>query len=379
MLWEVMIEMTIELMRVMGEIISTFVQMIKQGIAHFTKKPDKNKKKPGAGTAGAGGQNEVTPEEAQAAKRKGELVMIFTILSLGCVVALMFPQVRHKLFGGNGNVIANLSGAVSVEAPRNDFPMGQYTTPQLYKKKKFLIDDDGIKREVYYYWYAPPNPNDQKLPIVVILHDKDGLSQAAIQLRATAIQKAYPSYLMIPMSPKEKIWDAPEKYTGQEFPKAADLKQPDAAYRSLRDAIIVLASLTELHPIDDSRMYIIGCDTGGDGVLGALSHYAGVFAAGVSIGGKWSFADAPKIARTPLFMMNGANDKVVLPTTAGTLAQVIRASGGKAAFYQELPGVGHECESPYFYSNTVWRWMFSIRRPAKPAPAQAQPAAAMSR
>lgn len=372
MLWEVMIEMTIELMRVMGEIFMTFVQMIKQGIGYFTKKPDKNKKKkPGEGTAGADGQNEVTAEEAQAAKRKGELVMIFTILGLGCIVALMFPQVRHKLFGGNGNVIANLSGQVSVEAPRNDFPMGQYTTPSLFKKKKFLIDDNGIKREIFYYWYAPPNPNDVRLPVVVILHDKDGVSQAAIQLRATAVQKAYPSYLMIPLSPKEKIWDAPARYTGQEFAKAGELKQPDAAYRSLRDAIMVLASLTELHPIDDSRMYIIGCDTGGDGVLGALAHYAGVFAAGVSIGGKWSFADAPKLAKTPLFMLHGGNDKVVPPAAAGTLAQVIRASGGKSAFYQELRGVGHECESPYFYNNTVWRWMFGIQRPQAPAQPQA--------
>lgn len=379
MLWEVMIEMTIELMRVMGEIFMTFVQMIKQGIAYFTKKPDKNKKKPGAGAAGADGQNEVTPEEAQAAKRKGEMVMIFTILTLACVVALMFPQVRHKLFGGNGNVIANLSGQVNVEAPRNDFPMGQYTTPQLYKKKKFLIEDNGIKREVFYYWYAPPNPNDQKLPVVVILHDKEGLSQAAIQLRATAVQKAYPSYLMIPMSPKEKIWDAPAKYTGQEFAKAGDLEQPDAAYRSLRDAIIVLASLTELHPIDDNRMYIIGCDTGGDGVLGALSHYAGVFAAGVSIGGKWSFADAPVLAKTPLWMLHGAKDKVVPPAAAATLAQVIRASGGKSAFYSELPNPGHECESPYFYPNAVWKWMFANRRPAPVAQPQAQPAAAVAR
>jgi predicted esterase len=366
-----MIEMTIELMRVMGEIFMTFVQMVKQGIAYFTKKPDKNKKKPGAGTAGAGGQNEVTPEEAQAAKKKGELIMIFTILGLACGVALMFPQVRHKLFGGNGNVIANLSGQVNVEAPRNDFPMGQYTTPSLFKKKKFLIEDNGIKREVFYYWYAPPNPNDVKLPVVVILHDKDGVSQAAIQLRATAVQKAYPSYLMIPLSPKEKIWDAPLRYTGQEFPKAGELKHPGASSLSLRDAIIVLASLTELHPIDDSRMYIIGCDTGGDGVLGALAHYAGVFAAGVSIGGKWSFADAPKLAKTPLFMIHGGNDKVVPPSAVGTLAQVIRGSGGKAAFYSEIRGVGHECESPYFYTSAVWNWMFSIKRPPKPAQPQA--------
>ncbi len=371
MLWEVMIEMTIELMRVMGEIFMTMVQMFKQMFQYFTKKPDKNKKKPGDGTGGPGGQNEVTAEEIQAAKKKGELIMIFTILGLGCVVALMFPQVRHKLFGGNGNVIANLSGAISVEAPRNDFPMGQYTTPSLFKKKKFLIEDSGIKREVFYYWYAPPNPNDVKLPIVVILHDKDGVSQAAIQLRATAVQKAYPSYLMIPLSPKEKIWDAPLRYTGQEFAKAGELKHPGDAALSLRDAIIVLASLTELHPIDDNRMYIIGCDTGGDGVLGALSHYAGVFAAGVSIGGKWSFADAPKLAKTPLFMIHGGNDKVVPAAAIGTLAQVIRGSGGKSTFFSELRGVGHECESPYFYSNAVWKWMFGIQRPVKPAPAAA--------
>lgn len=375
MLWEVMIEMTIELMRVMGEILATFAQMIKSMFQYFTKKPDKNKKKPGApGAAGPGGQNEVTPEEVQAAKKKGELVMIFTILGLGCGVALMFPQVRHKLFGGNGNVIANISGEVSVEAPRNDFPMGQYTTPALFKKKKFVIDDDGIKRAVFYYWYAPPNANDQKLPVVVILHDKDGLSQAAIQLRATAVQKAFPSYLMIPLSPKGKIWDAPAKYTGQEFPKSAELQNPGASAMSLRDAIMVLASLSDLHPIDETRRYIIGCDEGAGGVFGALAHYKGVFAAGVAIAGKWSFADAPVLAKTPLWMIHGNTDKVVPASAVSTLAQVIQASGGRTAFYSELRGVGHECESPYFYTPAVWKWLFSQSRPVR---AQAvQPVAA---
>ncbi len=375
MLWEVMIEMTIELLRVMGEILSTFAQMIKSMFEYFTKKK-KDAKKPGTpGAPGPGGQNEVTKEEIQAAKKKGELIMIFTILGLGCGVAMMFPQVRHKLFGGNGNVLANISGQVSVELPRNDFPMGQYTTPALFKKKKFVIDDDGIKRAVFYYWYAPPNANDRKLPVVVILHDKDGVSQAAIQLRGAAVQKTFPSYLMIPLSPKGKIWDAPAKYTGQEFPKSAELQNPGAAGTSLRDAIMVLASLSDLYPIDETRRYIIGCDEGAGGVFGALAHYKGVFAAGVAIAGKWSFADGGVLAKTPLWMIHGNADKVVPVSAVATLAQVIQGSGGRTAYFSGLDKVGHECDSPYFYPPAVWKWLFSQNRPVPPQ-TQVQPVAA---
>ncbi|HYD18364.1 MAG TPA: hypothetical protein VEF76_07790 [Patescibacteria group bacterium] len=358
MLWEVMIEMVMELMKVMGEILKTLGSIIASIFKHFTKK------KPGAKPGKPGGPDASAGIVSPPAKSKGELVLICAVLGLVGFVAMMIPQVRGAVFGKSAG---SIGGVVSTtDRPRNELPMGQYTAPQFFKKKKFVIEEPGSKRTVYYYWYAPIAEGGQKLPIVVVLHDKDGLSPAATYLRSAALQKKYPSYLLIPMAPKGKVWDSPVKYSGQEFPKAELTPPAPEGARALRDAVIILANLTEHIPVDESRMYVVGCDEGASGVLGAAAHYPGIFAGGVAIAGKWSFLDSRKMAGTPLLLLHGLTDKALPPQFSDNMARVVRAAGGKAAFHA-FPATGHDCEAPIFYSGAVWNWLFSQQRQAPPA------------
>src|SRR5688572_13694972 len=99
-------------------------------------------------------------------KSKGEIVLLGAVLCFIFAIAMMIPQARHWVFGGGGGGAGTKTalralrptGPAIVETPRNQFPMAQYTVPQLFKKMKFPIEDDGARRYVYFYWYGPPPP-----------------------------------------------------------------------------------------------------------------------------------------------------------------------------------------------------------------------------
>lgn len=367
MLWEIMFELMIELFKVTGEICSTFWNLMKEIIKFFKDTKGKNGQKKNAAPG------EATADDA-AAKTKGQLVLIVSIVGLVALAggAFMFPKLQHATLGKAG-----IARSVIVETPRNEFPMGEYTVAQLYKKMKITLEEEYASRTVYYYWHAPKAPPGRRLPLVLVLHGKDGACPAAVRLRMAAVQRLFPSFLLIPQAAPGKVWDAPARYSGEEFKQAQAAKPPGEEARALRTAIILLANVTGQEPaVDQDRMYVIGCDEGGDGVYGAAAHYPGVFAAGVALGAKWSYLDAPKMTRMPLLILHGGADKVVPPAFAASMAQVINAAGGRAA-HHEFPGVGHDCESPNFYSGGVWKWLFSQRRPA-PQPAAA-PATAATR
>jgi len=348
MLWEIMFEMLGELFSSLGEIFAAFFGALK---AIFGLKKN------------------ATEEDK---KKRAQRLMNFTIGGLCLGIALMIPGVRHFVFHGGAQRLVAAHGPPVVENPRNDFPMAQYTLPQLYKKKKAMMeDDDGLKRVIYYYWHAPAIVPGEKLPLVVVLHGGDGLSHAAIYLRSGAVQKEFPAFLLIPMAPFGKVWDAPAGYSGEEGLPPDKAPVPGEENRSLRDVIYLIAQATVDSPIDANRIYIIGCDEGGAGVFGAAAHYPGIFAAGVELGGKWSFLDAAKIGKTPLLILNGGKDPVVPATFASNMTRMITATGGKVS-YHEFPGVDHACDSPGFYSQAVWSWLFSHTRAAQ------QPAAAAS-
>jgi pimeloyl-ACP methyl ester carboxylesterase len=353
MLWEIMLEVLVELLSASGEIFKSFFGLLKEIFK---------------------GKKDATAEDK---KRRGEQLLIASIIGLVIAVAFMFPGVRKFVFhGGTQRMIAR-HGPPITEQPRNPLPMAQYTSPQLFSKRRaMMVDDDGLKRYVYYYWYAPPAPPPgQKLPIVVVLHDASGMDFGAIYLRMGTVQKYFPAYLLIPQSPLGNIWDSPVAWSGDEGIKVDPAQVPIEEARSIRDVGPLLAAATELGAVDESRMYIIGCDIGADGVYGALSRYPGLFAGGVAIGGKWSFADRTKLAKTPLLILQGSGDQVVPSSHSSMLAQIIGTAGGEAA-YHEFPKLGHECDPPAYYSMAVWKWLFSQTRAApRPAPPPPPPQA----
>ena len=309
----------------------------------------------------------------------GEIVLIVTIIGFVTALALLLPPVRNFLFHHGA---ANSEG-VSLEAigvptpvveepPRNQLPMAQYTVPSIFRKMRYVVaDKSGGKRAIYYYWYGPQGiPAGTKLPLVIVLHDHAGADTAAIYLRSTAVQKEFPSFLLIPQAPAGKVWASPKRFSGQEFiPPAMPQAAVDPAFQSLPDVVELATRLAAAVAVDENRVYVIGCDEGGTGVYGALANYPGFFAAGVEAGGIWSYLDAAKLAKTPLLLLQGMADTAISPDFTRNMDQIVKGADGKI-YLGEFKGVPHDCDSPAYYSHAVWAWLFSQRRAPPPQPAK---------
>ena len=310
--------------------------------------------------------------------KSGEIVLIVTIIGFVAALALLLPPVRNFLFhhgaadSSGVELVVGAPAAPVEEPPRNQLPMGQYTMPSIFRKMRYVVEDkNGGKRAIYYYWYGPRGlPPGTKLPMVVVLHDHAGADAAAIYLRSTAVQREFPSFLLIPQSPAGKVWASPKRFSGQEFiPPMVPQAAADPAFQSISDVIELTMRLAGAAAVDENRIYVIGCDEGGTGVYGALANYPGLFAAGVEVGGIWSYLDASKLAKTPLLLLQGLADTTISPDFTRNMNQIVKGVGGKT-YLGEFKGLTHDCDSPTYYSRAVWAWLFSQRRipPLAPSP-----------
>lgn len=314
---------------------------------------------------------------ADPAKQKAQMVLIFVIVAFVGAGLMMIPGVRHAIFGGDGErpaaVAVNpaLPGRPLVEQkeqPRQLLPMGQFT--QYFGKPKAFAQEDGnYKRIQYYYLYAPQAPQGARLPLVVFLHDEEGMAPGALSL--LQLRKYFPAYILVMMAAKGKTWAVPEKFSGEEFGKSKNAaavwssrKYPENK-QLLPDVMKLVASLMEIYAIDDGRIYIAGCGEGALGVFGAAARYGEFFAGGAAASGLWSFLDAPKMTQFPLVIQHGGKDKAIDSIAANGISQLIMRSGGKAV-YQEIPDLDRNCADPRIFGASVWKWLFAQKKAPLP-------------
>ena len=244
------------------------------------------------------------------------------------------------------------------ELPRSDAPIEQYT--HFFTKKQFSVT--GAQTRLLTYYLFEPSKSaapDAKYPLVVVLHGAPGVAYAAKYLISSQMQSAYPSFILVPQSPKGKLWAMPEALPPSQTPPGMKYDyHPEL--ESLPDVEALVAELKKKNPIDEKRVYIVGCSDGGTGVFGAMVRYPDVFAGGVAISGTWSLLDVPKMTRVPLQIWHGANDPIMPVALVRDLATAIKQNGGQVSF-TELPNVGHQCSTPDFYSIGVWQWLFAQR------------------
>lgn len=284
---------------------------------------------------------------------KTSIIILATIILLGCMgIGALAVFGKHLL---------PKSGVFIVEAQRSNAPMDELTPRFANRIMEF---PEGLnKRLATYYWYAPANPTvGAKLPLVVVLHGAPGKSYAAKQLLSASMATEFPSYILVPQSPNGKLWATPEKFSGAEYP---DNRLQNYTYfpqtESLPDVVTLIRQLTVENPIDPDRIYIIGCSLGGNGVYGAVLRYPDIFAGAIAISGVWSYLDSTKMTQVPLLIEHGLHDGQFPATTAHTLAEKIKQSGGNVT-YAEFSDMGHECPSARLYDKPVWQWLFSQKK-----------------
>lgn len=223
--------------------------------------------------------------------------------------------------------------------------------------------------KVLNYRIATPAAREagRKYPLLVFLHGAgergdDNIRQllhCAAELAAPEMRLKYPCYLVFPQCPKEGWWSA--------FKRDENNRMAEAPGDALRLTIELIQSLLrELPDADADRVYIGGLSMGGFGTWELLSRKPELFAAGIAICGGGDTAQAPTIARVPVWAFHGDRDNVVKPEQSVAMVEAVKKAGGKAEL-TIFPGVGHNSWDYVFRDDKALQWLFAQKRGAKTA------------
>jgi predicted peptidase len=243
------------------------------------------------------------------------------------------------------------------DEPRNQEPMEEAT--EFFERKVFAVPDSRPGKTLTYFFKPPAayQPQDKMYPLVIVLHDEDGVGNAAEYLAQKAARKNFPAFIAVPVLPNGPIWAFPSKLD--------DAKKTDRNMKkeqALPDLPKLVETLAKDNPsLDLNRVYLVGCGEGGYGVFGGALKFPQIFAGGVAISGGWALRDAPKLRNMPLFVIHGDSDKENDPALSQNLAFYIQQAGGRKISFMSVPGMGHDCSNPYVYNNAVWAWLFKQR------------------
>jgi predicted peptidase len=201
-----------------------------------------------------------------------------------------------------------------------------------------------------YVVYVPSDYSPTKQwPVLLFLHGagecgSDGLQQTQVGL-GTAIRlhtSRYPALAVMPQCTRE--------------PKGWDGKMLDFALKALDQ------TLAE-YSIDPARQYLTGLSMGGFGSWRIAALYPERFAAVVPIcGGGEPKTMAKKLTTLPIWVFHGENDEAVPSARSQQMVEAIRAGGGEAVRYTQLPGIGHNSWDPAYNSKEFTDWLFSQSR-----------------
>lgn len=245
------------------------------------------------------------------------------------------------------------NAVIDYEGARTAQPLGPVT--RFYKQKQMLVGDENRKHTLTYHLYAPapPYPEGLTFPLVLVLHDHQGVANAGQYLIEGDMPVKYPAFVAVPVLPFGKLWAVP-----RDFPEMPSFQPLIRSRDGLKDAMQLVSELKKAYPIDKKRVYVVGCSDGGFGAFAAALRYPDTFAAAVPVGGGWTASDAKGFAKVPLWVFHGANDMSYPGELTRSVASYIKAYGGKAN-YTEVPGIGNDCSAPQFYTPTLWQWMFN--------------------
>jgi predicted peptidase len=210
-----------------------------------------------------------------------------------------------------------------------------------------------------------PGPVVGKIPLIVWLHSTDGRGSDDVRqlgpevelLVSARVQAAGPAFVLAPQCPEGDKWaNRDATFPLRPYDLAAS-PESDAA----RATVALVQSLVAQHPIDPSRIYLMGFSMGGSGTWDMLMRHPGLFAAGVPIAGVADVSRADLLATTPVWSFHGELDETSPVRNGRTMFEALRARGAPARF-TELAGVAHGSVGPALQEPELFRWLFAQRR-----------------
>jgi predicted peptidase len=196
-----------------------------------------------------------------------------------------------------------------------------------------------------YGFYIPEKCDKTKIyPMVMFLHGWSANKTVYLEWYKSEMQAKHPCFVYTPKTPT--TW--------------ADWSGWNDTYlsESMRTAIHVLDSLTRKYPVDTTRLYVYGISMGGEGVFDLLHKFPNKFSAAISICGGGQAWWAENIAKTPLWMFHGSDDKINTPDMTERVYNRMVEIGAKQMKYTNYPGYGHEIWDKAQSEPDFYDWMF---------------------
>ncbi len=132
--------------------------------------------------------------------------------------------------------------------------------------------------------------------------------------------------------------------------------------RAMKAVVATIRKIVTEENVDTSRIYLTGLSMGGYGSWDLAARHPDWFAAVVPICGGGDPKSALRLAKLPIWVFHGQNDKVVPESASLKMVDALRDAGGRPA-YTSLPGVGHD-SWPYAYGpRGAMDWMFAQKNP----------------
>ena len=234
---------------------------------------------------------------------------------------------------------------------------GQLTKDDIEFRKKVYVDKAGER--LPYRLYVPLGYDaSRKYPLLLWLHGGDGRGSdnlrqinGANQLgthffASDDVQLKYPMFVLLPQCPSGDNWSDPE------------MNRPT---KWLELAMSALADVQKEFSIDGDRLYLAGQSMGGLGVWSTLQAYPGKWAAAIIISAYDNFTEVKALAKTPLWVFQGADDETVPVTLVRDMMKQLRKAHAKVR-YTEYPKMGHEIWKKAFAEPELLPWLSSQKR-----------------
>ncbi len=240
-------------------------------------------------------------------------------------------------------------------------PGGKAKGASAVLEKKTFAGADG--KALPYRLLKPDGAPAKSYPLVVFLHgagergtdNEKQLVHGVPEFAKDENRKKYPCFLVAPQCPDGLKW--------VDVDWSADSHaQPKEPSEPARLVLELIESLRKEYPIDPKRIYLTGLSMGGFGAWDLIARRPELFAAAVPVCGGGDEAQAPRIAKLPIWAFHGAKDGVVKPRRSRNMVEALRKAGGLPGS-TEYPHVGHDSWGPAYRDAEMMKWLFDQKRP----------------
>ncbi len=123
----------------------------------------------------------------------------------------------------------------------------------------------------------------------------------------------------------------------------------------------LLDDIMRKYRVDKDRVYLTGLSMGGYGTWNLAAAHPERFAAIAPICGGGNTADAPKLAKLPIWVFHGAKDPTVPLQRSKEMVEAIQAAGGQVKF-TVYPEAGHDSWTETYNNAEFYKWLLEQKR-----------------